>query len=99
MGLTTLDQILQHANPSLSASFADAQDPFDEPATSLAVGAAAALPPQDGMSQRPLGGVVRRLDALSPHERPQLPLMDDQLPARRRRFGTPAGLPILQRLK
>src|SRR5262249_22153009 len=85
--------------PLLTTRLSGAQHSLAQRAAPAPVRPAAPLPPQDGLPQRPLGGVVRRLDALTPHERPQLPLVGDQVTARRRRLGTPACLPVLQRLE
>src|SRR5262245_42962102 len=91
MCLAALGQIGQEATPLLPACLTDTQDSLGEPTPPLAVRPAAPLPPQDGMTQRPLGGIVRRLDSLVPHERPQLRLVGEQVTARRRRLGTAAG--------
>src|SRR5579859_1738493 len=69
MSLATLHEIPQEATPLLSAGLSNTQGSLDKPTTPPAIRAPAPLPPQDGVTQRPLGGVVRRLDALMPHER------------------------------
>src|ERR1700746_3842991 len=93
MCLAALDQIGQEATPLLPACLTDTQDSLDEPTPPRSLRPAAPLPPQDGMTQRPLGGIVRRLDALLPHERPQLRFIGHQVTARRRRLGTAARRP------
>src|SRR5262249_45048226 len=90
VSLATGPHVLQQATPLLSARLSDTQDSLHESPASATIGAAAPLPPKDSMSQRPLGGVVRRLDGLVPHERPQLRLVGEQVTARRRRLGTAA---------
>ena len=62
VSLAACSQVPQGDHALAVASFSDAQDSLDEPTASLAIRAAATLPPEDGMPQRPLGGVVRRLD-------------------------------------
>ena len=68
--LATLHQLPQEATSVLPARLPDTQDSLDEPTAPAAVRATAALPPKDGMSQRPLGSVIRRLDLLLPYEGP-----------------------------
>ena len=70
MCLAALDQIGQEATPLLPACFSNTQDSLDKPATSPTIRTAAALPPQDGMTQRPLGRIIRWLDAFLPYEGP-----------------------------
>src|SRR5579883_2677101 len=91
MCLAALDQIGQEAALLLPACLPNTQDSLDEPTAPPAIRAAASLPPQDGMTQGPLGDIVRRLNALMPHERPQLRLVGKQCTARRRRLRTAAG--------
>src|SRR5262249_28069698 len=91
VSLAALDKILQEATPLLSAGFSDAQDSLDDPTAPLTIRPAAALPPQDGVAQRSLGGVIRRLDGLMPHEGPQLPLVSEQFTACPRRLRATTG--------
>src|SRR5262249_14982646 len=93
MCLAALDQIGQEATPLLPACLTDTQDSLDEPTPPLAVRAAAALSPQDGMTQRPLGGIIRRPDPLTPNELPSLCLVGEQYTPRRHRLGTAARRP------
>src|SRR5688500_3543748 len=74
-GSAAFHQVVQETTALLAACLSDAEDSLHKPTTLAAVRPAAALPPQDGMTQGPLGGIVRRLDALVPDERPQLRLV------------------------
>jgi hypothetical protein len=97
VSLTALYQILQEATALLVECLPDTQDSHRETAPPATIRAAAAPPPQDGVTQRPLCGVVRRFDTLVPDEQPQLRLMRDQLTTGRRRLRTPTGCPVRQR--
>jgi len=55
----------------LPSSGHDAEHPLDKTAARFAVGSAATLAPQHGMTKHALGGVVRRLDPCNPDEGPQ----------------------------
>jgi hypothetical protein len=72
LGLEALRHELQDVPPLLAASSRHAQHSLDKPAAPLARCPAARLPPQDGVPQRPLRRVVRRLDPLHPQEGPQV---------------------------
>src|SRR5262245_46197846 len=63
-------EVAQEATPLLSAGFPDTEDSLYEPTAPAAVRAAAALPPQHGVTQRTFGGVVRRPATLVPNEDP-----------------------------
>src|SRR5262245_47022392 len=98
MSLATPHEILQEAPSLLTAGLPNTQDSLDEPTPPLAICAAAPLPPQDGMPQRPLGGVIRRFDTLLPDERPQLRFVGSQATARRCRLRTAASRSLKQRI-
>jgi hypothetical protein len=68
--LATSRQVLKQTNSLLPARFSDAQDSLDEQTAPPTIRTAAALPPQDGMTQRPLGRIIRWLDAFLPYEGP-----------------------------
>ena len=55
----------------LAAGFDDSEEGFDEAAALFALGAEGKFPPDDGVSQGALAGVVRRFDALHVDEGPQ----------------------------
>src|SRR5829696_6704759 len=75
MGLDRCGDEIQRMDPQLLAGRADRQDTLRVAKPGLALVAEAVLPPQHGLAQRALGGVVRRLDWLieeGPQPRPQL---------------------------
>src|SRR5262249_44367418 len=85
-GLEATGQVLQGVDPLLPAGRHHREHPLDEPAAPLTGRPAARLAPQDGVPQRPLRRVVRRLDPPDPEECPQVLLAFQQAPARRRRL-------------
>ena len=69
---------------------------FDKAGAFRALGPKAPLAPEDPWPNRPLGGVVRGLHPVVPHERPQgLPQLE-QLPAGALRLGHPTRLARFQ---
>ena len=79
-------QELQDIPSLLAAGRRHGQDPLDEPTAPRADRPATRLAPQDGVPQRPLRRVIRRLDPTHPEEGPQVLLALQQLPARRPRL-------------
>src|ERR1017187_1565978 len=71
MGLDRAMKILQHIPALQPTRLHDGQNALDESAARLAVAAKTAPTPQHGATQKTLHVVVRRLNALVPHERPQ----------------------------
>jgi hypothetical protein len=70
MYLAVLDEVIEEAPPLPSACFTDTQNPLDKPTAVPTVRTTAPLPPKDGMTQRPLGGIICRLDTSVPDKRP-----------------------------
>ena len=70
--------------PLAAAGFDDRQHPLDEPAARGRLRAEGQLPPDHGVTQRLLGGVVGRLDAFDFHEGPQVLAVLPQFLAERR---------------
>src|SRR5262245_12804773 len=103
MSLPTLHEVLQETTPLLPACLPHAQDSFDEPTAPAAICAAAALPPQDGMPQSPLGGMEAFTPPLSEYRergerlpvlfkvRPGFEIIPGHHPAPRRR-PPPGGI-------
>src|SRR5512146_178217 len=74
MGLVAPGQVLQHVDLPLAAGRHHRQEPLHEPAPRRAVRPAARLAVDPPVAQRPLGVIVRRLDPLDSHERPEVRL-------------------------
>lgn len=85
-GAEALGERIEQMSALLAASGGDAEDPLDESAARRAVRAEAALSPENGMTQRPLGGVVGRLDSLTTSESPKPKLVLQELAAGRLSF-------------
>ena len=80
MSLVAPSEVFQHVYLLLAACRHHGQDALHEPTPRLTVGTAAGLAVQHGMSQRPLGLIVGRLDSFHSHERPEMRLFGQQLP-------------------
>src|SRR6516165_5888925 len=89
--LAACREILKDVTALLTARGDYRKDILDEATSYLAVGAVAGLAPHHGVPQRPLRRVVRGLDTLNAHERPQGRLDRQDLPARARGLGAGAG--------
>ena len=71
MSFAGFDQMLQHRTFLPPERHHNGEDALHEAAPLLALRSEARLPPNHGVSQRLLGGVVRRLDALHPDKCPE----------------------------
>src|SRR5208282_5569768 len=96
MSLIATGEILQHVELLLATSRHYGEDSLYEPTPRLTVGSSAGLAIQHGVTQRPLGLVVGRLDSLDSHEGPEMCLPSLQFPARRRRLAAGALRPLLE---
>src|SRR3974377_2630230 len=94
MSLIATGQILQHVELLLAASRHYGEDPLYEPTPRLTVGSSAGLAIQHGVTQRPLGLVVGRLDSLDSHEEPTMCLPSLHFPARRHRLACGPRSPL-----
>ena len=81
MGSDGFGDVLEDVAALLAAGLGDGQQGLDESASGGALRAEAQFPPDDGVTQAPLGGVVRRFDAIDIQKRPQPVAMAVQLPA------------------
>ena len=80
----------------LSAGFDHGEQCFDETASGGALGAEGKFPPDDGVAERTLGGVVGGVDMFVVDERPEVVEMVEQFRAGRPGGGVAAPLPFLQ---
>jgi hypothetical protein len=60
--LVNIDEVGVHRPVLAAAGLANREDPFDEAVTVGGLGAGARFAPQYGMSERPFGAVVDRLE-------------------------------------
>ncbi len=73
MSSAGFNQMLQHRTFLPPNRHHNGEDAFHEAAPPLALRSETRLPPNYGVSQRLLGGVVRRLDSLHSDKRPERP--------------------------
>ncbi len=84
-------KVIQNVSCLLPTGRHHAENAFDEAAARLAVGAAAALSPEDRVASGALGCVVRRLDPFTAHKSPQPRLVRQQVAARSGRLRAAAN--------
>src|SRR5881628_439265 len=99
MGHNGLAEEFEHVASLLAAGSRHRQDTLDEASAGLAVGAKTRLSPEDCGTNRSLGRVVRRLDAIDSDKGPQRRSELEDLLTRRRGLGMSGVGSELERLE
>ena len=82
----TVVEIAEDVSAMLTCGRENAEKSFNESAAGFARGTQARFSPENGMAQRPLRGIIRRLNAAAAHEGPQRLLISQKISARRLRL-------------